>query len=196
MIKIQLGGGIKFMQLSEVCKTICAGGDLPINYVKNKTPTVEYPYPIYSNGTGESALYGYSDTYKIGEDAVSISARGTIGYHTIRNANFTPIVRLITLIPNEKYITVKYLNYVLDITNIISSGGKLGGGIPQLTVPNVKKLTIPVPPLEEQERIVSILDKFDALVNNISIGLPAEINARRQQYEYYRDKLLTFEEAA
>lgn len=59
----------------------------------------------------------------------------------------------------------------------------------------VNNLQIPVPPREEQERIVEILDRFDALVNDISIGLPAEIEARRKQYEYYRDKLLTFEEA-
>lgn len=58
------------------------------------------------------------------------------------------------------------------------------------------KLKIPVPSLEEQGRIVEILDKFDALVNDLSIGLPAEITARRQQYEYYRDRLLTFKERA
>lgn len=190
------GGRIKFMQLGEACKTICAGGDLPTNFIKTKRVSTEYPYPIYSNGTGESALYGYSDTYRINEDAVSISARGTIGYHTIRKANFTPIVRLIILIPDKQHITTKYLNYVLDVTNITSSGGKIGGGIPQLTVPNVRKIVIPVPPIEEQERIVAILDKFDSLVNDISEGLPAELTARRQQYEYYRNKLLTFEEAA
>ena len=78
-----------------------------------------------------------------------------------------------------------------ELNKIISSGGQ-----PKFNKTELKKIIIPIPSIEEQERIVSILDKFDALVNDISIGLPAEINARRQQYEYYRDKLLTFEEAA
>ena len=56
----------------------------------------------------------------------------------------------------------------------------------------VMNYPIPVPPLEEQERIVSILDRFDKLCNDISEGLPAEIEARQKQYEYYRDKLLMF----
>lgn len=56
----------------------------------------------------------------------------------------------------------------------------------------IKNYPILVPPLKEQQRIVSTLDKFDTLVNDLSQGLPAEIEARRQQYEYYRDKLLTF----
>ncbi len=58
----------------------------------------------------------------------------------------------------------------------------------------ISQIVIPVPSLEEQRRIVSILDKFDSLVNDLSIGLPAELEARRKQYEYYRDRLLTFEE--
>lgn len=52
---------------------------------------------------------------------------------------------------------------------------------------------VPVPPITRQEEIVGILSKFETLVNDLSSGLPAEIAARRQQYEYYRDQLLTFE---
>lgn len=68
--------------------------------------------------------------------------------------------------------------------------------VKRLSSESLAKLTIPVPSLGEQARIVAILDKFDALVNDISVGLPAEIAARRQQYAYYRDRLLTFKEAA
>ncbi len=60
----------------------------------------------------------------------------------------------------------------------------------------MERLQVPVPPLEEQARIVASLDKFGALVNDLSSGLPAEIKARRQQYAYYRDRLLSFREAA
>ena len=55
---------------------------------------------------------------------------------------------------------------------------------------------VPLPPLEEQQRIVDILDRFDTLCNDLTAGLPAEIEARQKQYEYYRDKLLTFEPLA
>lgn len=66
----------------------------------------------------------------------------------------------------------------------------------QVSTPDTDNYLIPILPLEEQERIVAILDKFDSLVNDISEGLPAELTVRRQQYEYYRNKLLTFDEAA
>lgn len=66
----------------------------------------------------------------------------------------------------------------------------------RLSAENLAKLRVPVPPLEEQARVVDILDKFDALLAELSVNLPAELNARRRQYEYYRDRLLTFREAA
>jgi type I restriction enzyme S subunit len=70
------------------------------------------------------------------------------------------------------------------------------GGQPQFNANVLKLVQVPVPPLEEQSRIVELLDKFDSLANDLTIGLPAELAARRKQYEYYRDRLLTFEEAA
>ena len=63
---------------------------------------------------------------------------------------------------------------------------------PQFNSNSLCRLVVPVPPLEEQKRIVSILDRFDALCDDLSSGLPAEIEARKKQYEYYRDKLLEF----
>jgi type I restriction enzyme, S subunit len=118
--------GVEFRELGEVCLSISAGGDLPKNYIKGqKFPTVEFPYPIYSNGTENNALYGYSDNYRIDSEAVTISARGTIGYHTVRKSKFTPIVRLITLIPNKEIVASKFLNYALDITPIGSSVGSI-----------------------------------------------------------------------
>ena len=71
-----------------------------------------------------------------------------------------------------------------------------GAKMPRGDKEAILRYEIPVPPLEEQIRVVSILDKFDTLVNALSSGLPAELKARRQQYEHYRDRLLTFKEAA
>ena len=68
----------------------------------------------------------------------------------------------------------------------------VAGGVPSLTQTVLNKVEIVIPSIREQEKIVGILDKLDALINDITKGLPAEIEARQQQYEYYRNKLLTF----
>jgi len=88
----------------------------------------------------------------------------------------------------------KYLYYLLqaddfqkDLSKITSTTGQT-----KFNKTNLKQIKIPIPPIEEQERIVGILDKFDTLVNSISEGLPREIELRRKQYEYYREKLLSF----
>ena len=71
---------------------------------------------------------------------------------------------------------------------------KQGGTVDSLEIDKFMDYKIPVPSISEQGRIVAILDRFDTLCNDISAGLPAEIEARQKQYEYYRDKLLTFKE--
>lgn len=88
----------------------------------------------------------------------------------------------------------KYVSYYLQ-TKIFRSQIKRNissGKISSINASGLSKAVIPIPSVAEQERIVEILDNFDALVNDISAGLPAELNARRQQYEYYRGELLDF----
>ena len=113
--------GVEFRELGEVCLSVTAGGDLPENYKKGQiSPTNEFPYPIYSNGCDGNALYGFTDKYKIGSDAVTISARGTIGFHTVREAKFTPIVRLICLIPKKELLNPR--QEINEIKKIILLG--------------------------------------------------------------------------
>ncbi len=78
------------------------------------------------------------------------------------------------------------------IQNIMKQKASFGGAVQNLNADIVRSIELPIPPLEEQQRIVNILDKFDEYCNDITKGLPAEIEMRKKQYEYYRDKLLTF----
>jgi type I restriction enzyme, S subunit len=90
----------------------------------------------------------------------------------------------------------KFVSYYFQTSTFHSEKNKYvaRAKVKRISGESLAKLRIPVPTMEDQELIVGILDKFDTLVNSLSIGLPAEIKARRQQYEYYRDKLLSFEE--
>jgi type I restriction enzyme S subunit len=97
--------------------------------------------------------------------------------------------------PNDM-VSVDYLYHCLTAMKQQLVEASTGSAQSNLNLEKVGDFVISVPPIEEQARIVEILDKFDALVNDISFGLPAEITARRHQYEHYRDWLLTFKEAA
>ncbi|MEI0796044.1 restriction endonuclease subunit S [Brachyspira pilosicoli] len=129
---------------------------------------------------------------------VLITTEAPLGYVAqIDRENVALAQRVIKYRPKDKsLLSSYYLKYILlgkefqDKLLINATGGTVKG----IKGSKLHKLTIPVPPLEEQERIVNILDKFDALCNDITRGLPAEIEMRKKQYEYYRDKLLTFKE--
>ena len=88
----------------------------------------------------------------------------------------------------------KYLYYVLKNIEVVLNSMKRGAGVPHVSGEALSNIMIPLPSVEEQKRIVKILDHFDTLRNDLSAGLPAEIEARQKQYEYYRDKLLSFKE--
>ncbi len=89
----------------------------------------------------------------------------------------------------------KYLSYALSTYNAQKqkSKGKIKSKVVHSSVPAIQDIEIPLPPIEIQNKIVNILDNFEAICSDLKIGLPAEIEARQKQYEYYRDKLLSFD---
>lgn len=150
-------------------------------------------YEYINAGTTNS---GYVNDYNC-EDAVTTPSRGQggIGFVGYQKDKFWlgPLCYRIQSKNKEKIIN-KYLYYYLLHNNHLILGIKKEGGVPAVNRVDLEKIVVETPPLEEQQRIVDILDRFDKLCNDISEGLPAEIEARQKQYEYYRDKLLTFKE--
>ena len=94
------------------------------------------------------------------------------------------------IIQNNGKVNFRFLFHYLHIIDIKKL---VHGNIPKLTGKDFKELQIPIPPMDVQERIVKVLDNFDAICSDLGIGLPAEIEKRQKQYEYYRDKLLSFD---
>ena len=123
---------------------------------------------------------------------ILISAAGTIGRTVIFDGEdaYYQDSNIVWIANDESIVLNRYLYYCYQLQpwNVST-----GGTISRLYNDNISKAIIAVPTIEEQKRIVSILDRFDSLCNDISSGLPAEIEARTKQYEHYRDKLLTFE---
>ena len=124
---------------------------------------------------------------------ILISAAGTIGRTVIYDGKpaYYQDSNIVWIDNDESKVLNKYLYYCYAMKPWSIS---TGGTIARLYNDNISKAKIPVPPLEEQERIVAILDRFDALCNDLTSGIPAEIEARQKQYEYYRDRLLSFKE--
>lgn len=150
-------------------------------------------YPYY----GASGIVDYVKNYifdgdylLVSEDGANLITRNTSIAFSITGKIWVNNHAHILKFENYYYqkFVEYYLNYI-DLSKYISTAAQ-----PKLTKENLNKILIPVPQRENIEKIVSMLDRFDALCNDIIEGLPAEIEARRKQYEYYRDKLLTFKE--
>lgn len=150
----------KFPKISiwDVAEKIFAGWDLPKNWNFSKEKTEKYNIPIIANAIKDDGLYGYTDEAKVTEKAITISARWTIWFTKLRENPFYPIVRLLVLIPDEKKVLWKYLEYIFKTINF----KQFGSSIPQLSVPQLKNFQIPLPPLSEQQKIVEYLDNIFA----------------------------------
>ena len=129
--------------------------------------------------------------------SIMVATTATIGEHALIETDYLSNQQLTNLTIKDKYtelILPKYAFYYFFVVDRQCLGvANFSGGIPIVDQSRFKKLRFAVPPLKVQERIVYVLDNFDAVCNDLNIGLPAEIEARQKQYEYYRDRLLSFD---
>ena len=142
------------MPVADVCEELFAGGDKPADNAPEKND--EYPYPVYSNGEGPNGLLCFSRDYRVNKEAITISARGAIGYSAIREPFFTPVVRLLTVVPKEN-MNIVFLKYYIDASNLTGTGSSQG----QLTLPEFKKLVVPIPPMDLQEQFAAFVRQSD-----------------------------------
>lgn len=150
-------------------------------------------YPVYSSSGAGSGEFGRYGLYMFDDERISwsVDGGGRFFYRHPHRFSVTNVSGWMTV--DTSIFRVKYLYYALTVQWERESFDYTRKAHPSV-IRDVYKIAIP--PLEEQDATVAALDAFDALVNDLSVGLPAELAARRKQYEYYRDKLLTFEEAA
>ena len=146
--------------------------------------------PVYQNSVVPLGYHTQANRNANTPFVIGAGAAGQIGFSY---ENYWAADDCYTFAENTR-INNRYLYFVLQKNSYQIASQVRRASIPRLPRVALENLKIAVPPLEEQERIVSILDRFDTLCNDITNGLPAEIEARQKQYEYYRDKLLTFKE--
>lgn len=142
--------------------------------------------PVYGSG----GIMTYVDRSSYDKPTVLIPRKGSLGNLFYLEEPFWNVDTIFYTEIDEEQVIPKFLYYFLKTAHLEDLN--TAGGVPSLTQKVLNKVLIPVPSLEEQQRIVDILDRFDALTSSLSEGLPAELAARRSQYEYYRDQLLTF----
>ncbi|NHB21753.1 restriction endonuclease subunit S [Helicobacter pylori] len=181
--------GVGFRKLGEVCestnkKTLKIS---EVSEVKNKGM-----YPVINSGRD---LYGYYHDFNNDGENITIASRGEYaGFINYFNEKFFAGGLCYPYkVKDTNELLTKFLYFYLKTNEIqIMENLVFRGSIPALNKADIETLTIPIPPLEIQQEIVKILDQFLALTTDLLAGIPAEIKARKKQYEYYREKLLTF----
>ena len=168
---------VVWKKMSEVCKIMNG---------KDYKQLSEGLIPVYGSG----GIMTYVNEYAYDKPSVLIPRKGSIGNLFYVEEPFWTVDTIYWTKIDESLIVPKYFYYFMTTKDLTTLN--MAAGVPSLTQSVLYKISIPIPPLSEQQRIVDILDRFESLTTSLQSGLPAEIAVRRQQYEYYRDKLLTF----
>jgi len=173
-------------KLGDTCK-MKAGKAIASGLISDEC-TEETPIKCY----GGNGVRGYVKNANENGSYPIIGRQGALcGNVKYAEGQFYATEHAVVVKPKEKY-NPRFLYHLL--TNMNLNQYKSAGAQPGLAVKNIAELVAPVPPLDVQNRIVNVLDNFEKICSDLNIGLPAEIEARQKQYEYYRDKLLTFAE--
>jgi type I restriction enzyme, S subunit len=165
-----------------------AGQHLSATQIAN-IQSADAPYPCY----GGNGIRGYVDRSSHTGRFLLVGRQGALCGNVKRATGEFYATEHAVVVAPEPNVDVDWAFHMLTLMDLNQYATK--SAQPGLAVGKLETVPIAVPPIEEQRKIASILDKLDALVNDLSIGLPAELHARRQQYEHYRDRLLTFSEA-
>lgn len=183
-LEIMASTTIGLRPLSDVLE-MKAGIHIPASKIHSRQ-TDESPYPCY----GGNGLRGYVASPNQNGDKILIGRQGALcGNICAASGHFYATEHaIVSTCSNE--LLPRYAFHMLTNANL--NQYKSQGAQPGLAVGNLKQVEFPIPPLPVQQRVVDILDRFDALTSSLTDGLPAEIEARRRQYEYYRDRLLDF----
>ena len=180
------GGSVIWMKMSEVYD-MKAGKTIISSMIEN-VKTLKNPYPCY----GGNGLRGYVSEHNQQGNKVLIGRQGALcGNVCFANNSFYATEHAV-VVSEKGYCLPRYTYHLL--TKMKLNQYKTAGAQPGLSVSRLEKLLIPIPSMEMQLKIVSILDRFDELISDLAQGLPAEIAAVQEQYEYYRNKLLSFPE--
>lgn len=198
---------VQWKKLGEVAELIRGGNFQKKDFTEVGIPCIHYGQ-IYTH-------FGIHTTQTIKCVSKEIAAKSRIAKQNdivmaITSENVEDVGKCVAWLGNEDIAVsghtviihhnqnAKYLSYFFHTEHFAMQKKKMAHGtkVIEISPDALNKTIIPIPPLSEQQRIVDILDRFDALVNDLSAGLPAEIEARRKQYEYYRDTLLTFKRKA
>ncbi|EPV1937476.1 restriction endonuclease subunit S [Campylobacter upsaliensis] len=178
------GGGLKLVSLGEVCE-IQKGRQL------NKTELLDNgKFPVINGGISPSGFWNEGNCKA---NRITISQGGaSAGYVNFMLIPFWAGAHCYVIENEKENVVYKFLYYILKNQQTFLMTSQYGAGIPALAKSKIEQLKIPLPPLAVQNEIVELLDKFDTLTNDLTSGIPAEIDARKKQYEYYRERLLSF----
>ena len=176
---------VHWMPLGEVAE-LKAGKSISATQIF-ETQSALHKYPCF----GGNGIRGYVDSFSHHGEFPIIGRQGALcGCVNYANGDFYATEHAVVAKPKGEVLN-RFLFYMLQNADL--NQYKTQGAQPGLSVTKLNEIVFPIPPMEEQERIVGILDKFETLVNDLSKGLPAEIALVQKQYEYYRNMLLTFE---